>query len=1000
MRVAFLSHNAQINNAIGNQIAEKVRFFLEHGAEVRVFVEDAQRLHPDLQSVAVEAGSPSTTGPVWEYLRSSDLVFAVYAQSHGLLDYLPRLQGEGPRIIFDYYGVTPPALAHPQQRESQSESQRMRGYVWCADHALTTSRFAERELCEATRFPAEHTTRLPLPVDVARFHPRPRDRSLQARLGISGRILLFVGRIAANKRVAMLLEALAKLDPSVHAVIVGDDSDVYAEEAARCRAIAQQFGVEERVHWLGQIDDDELARAYRSADVMVTPSVHEGFCVPVIEAMASGVPVVASRSTALPETLGDAGLSFVADDVDDLARQLRRVLDDAPRPLPASKKRRIAIVSFRYGETIVGGAETSLRTMARALMVAGHHVEVFTTCTQSESRWANDVPVGTFDEVHRFPIDPHDAIAHGEIYRTILEANGNVDAATECAYLERSIHSSALLAALHARQHEFDAIFTGPYLFGLTADIINAFPRKTLLVPCYHDEPLARLAIWPRLAGAAGGILYHSEEEQAFAQAELGVNHPNARVIGTTLDCDVTSSEPRFARPYFVYCGRYSEQKNVPMLVEWARRYQQEHPDRIDFVFLGQGEVKLPSEPWLHDLGRVDEAEKRRVLAGAKALVQLSTHESLSLVALEAWREGTPVIAHADCAVLMGQIERSQGGARVSDYASFADTLNDLFANPLMWCARGQSGQAYVRERYGDADRYAASILGAIEQMHRPIAEQMRERGLQRAQLFVRERWRARSAEFVEQVLTQPARRSEEKLVIEPVREDYRVAAGTRTFLLPVRFSNTGTRAILAEGIGRTAIAAEILDAANGNVVASVLELRLPGLLIPGATQVGAIPLALPDEPGAYLIRLWSYRHGNADGAISNIAQVSIEIDGDRQAPAASSVDGFLQTVQTSLAKTHELQALPADYVDVTEGRLAGMKRLIKQKLLHNFKHAYVDVLSRQQSQVNAQVVVMIQQLAECCAMLDHAVRGLHQRLDDLEAKLEHEPARMEEERI
>jgi hypothetical protein len=65
------------------------------------------------------------------------------------------------------------------------------------------------------------------------------------------------------------------------------------------------------------------------------------------------------------------------------------------------------------------------------------------------------------------------------------------------------------------------------------------------------------------------------------------------------------------------------------------------------------------------------------------------------------------------------------------------------------------------------------------------------------------------------------------------------------------------------------------------------------------------------------------------------------------------------------------------------------VKRLIKRKLLNNFKRAYVDVLSRQQSQVNGQVVLMIQQLAECCSMLDNAVGLLHQRLDGLEAKME-----------
>ena len=139
-------------------------------------------------------------------------------------------------------------------------------------------------------------------------------------------------------------------------------------------------------------------------------------------------------------------------------------------------------------------------------------------------------------------------------------------------------------------------------MFGLTADVASEFPRKTLLVPCFHDEALSRLTIWPQRYGNVGGILYHSAQEQSLAQQVLGVNHPNAWEIGTCVaipdEPPSPSSQATLPRPFVVYCGRYSEQKNVPLLVEWARRYQAERSGGLDFVFLGQGEVKLPSEPW------------------------------------------------------------------------------------------------------------------------------------------------------------------------------------------------------------------------------------------------------------------------------------------------------------------------------------------------------------------------------------------------------------------
>jgi O-antigen biosynthesis protein len=1008
MRVALLSGNAPRHNAVGNQIAEKVRFFQERGAEVRLFVQDARQLHPDVRSCCVEAPAPTLDGPAWDYLRHADLIIAVYAQHYDLLQYLPALVGVGPRIIFDYLGVTPPNLWHPPNCEGLHTSARQRGYVWCADHALVASQASRDELLAATGFPSGHVTTSPLVVDTQRFQSNVDRRYWRHKLRIDGRVLLYVGRLAGNKRVPLLIEALARLDdPSVHLAIVGDIHDVYADEAARCQASAEQLGVADRVHFTGQLDDAELALAYRDSVALVMPSLHEGFCVPVIEAMASGLPVIASRSTALPETVGDAGLTFVPNDADDLVRQLRRLLGghrgatigregEAPAEPCAAQNpgsagaspsqgrvgltRRIAIVSFRFGPDIVGGAETSLRSMAKALQAAGQHVEVFTTCAVSESDWRNTLRPGTATldglTVHRYPIDDHDVVAHGEIVRTILEADGHVTPELERRYVEHSIHSAALLGALQERRGELDAIITGPYLFGLTADIVTAFPDQTLLVPCIHDEPPARLGLWPTLFGNVAGILFHSAEERNLAQTRFGINHPNTCEIGACIAIDPTPISAKSARPYVVYCGRYSAQKNVPLLLEWVERYQAEHPGRFDVVFMGQGEIELPDVPWLRDMGRVNEATKRSVLAGAHALVQLSRQESLSLVALEAWAVGTPVIVHGNCAVLAGQVERAQGGVAVSDYATFAAALDDVDRE----C--GERGRAYVATHYACAKDYVDRLTDVIDRMPMPLAEQMQERGLQRAAQFGRERWQQRFAEFIEQVLTRPGRACRDSVAIEPLRSAYRAVAGERTLLLPVRLVNEGAHAAVAEGPGRTHVGCAIHEEATEQPVMVCSEASLPGLLMPAQDQVAALPIALPTGVGAYRIVLWAERAGHPSG---DCVEVALTIESCHAVKPSSCASAFLDTVQTTLPKTHQLQQLPDDYIDVTEGRLAPVKRLIKQKMLNNFKHAYVDVLSRQQSQVNGQVVLMIQQLAECCAMLDHAVTGLHQRLDKLE---------------
>jgi hypothetical protein len=103
--------------------------------------------------------------------------------------------------------------------------------------------------------------------------------------------------------------------------------------------------------------------------------------------------------------------------------------------------------------------------------------------------------------------------------------------------------------------------------------------------------------------------------------------------------------------------------------------------------------------------------------------------------------------------------------------------------------------------------------------------------------------------------------------------------------------------------------------------------------------------------------------------------QLSLVVEDSRFENGEACLTPLLDGVQAALAEAGRRQRLPDDYLDVTEGLLAGWKRRIKRKLLGNFKHAYVDVLSRQQSTFNQFIMTALQELADCCATLDHARR-------------------------
>ncbi len=1021
MRVALLNHNAQIGDAIGNQIAEKLAFFLDRGADARVFIESGRNLHPIVQPHAHLVPQAQPHGPAWEFIADSDLVLAEYGQFYALLNLLPLLAGGRPRIIIDYHGVTPPELWGLQNREALDQGLRQRGLLWCADAVLAHSRYIQDELAEQCGLPRERVHRLGFPVDLDTFRSGP-TASWRKALELEGAfVLLFVGRMAPNKRLPVLIEALARLrdlSRPVHALIVGDGTDVYRTEARRCRELAEKLSVTGCLHFVGHLTGQPLVDAYRAADALVLPSLWESFCIPAVEAMACGVPVVGARTTALPETLADAGLTFTPEDVADLEQQLRRILKAEGERRNAEERQqrvglsstfrlspsafRVALVSFRYGAELVGGAEASLRKIAAALTDAGCTVEIFTTCTQGESVWTDDLPEGTSRidgvPVHRFRIDAHDRPRHLEAVRAVWQAGGRVAPETEQDYLRYSVHSTRLLDALRCRVGEFDAILTGPYLYGLTHDIASAFPDKTIVLPCFHDEPVAHLSAWPAAYGSVGGVLYHSAEEQEFAQANIGLNHPGAICMGTVIDTETPGDAEAGSRAvatasgrYLVYAGRYSPQKNLPLLLEYARRYTQRRPGRFTFAFLGQGQLSIPNEPWARDLGFVSEEEKRDVMAGAAALVLPSRYESLSLAALEAWAQGTPVIANARCAVLVGHLERSGGGWAVDGYDEFERVLDALWESPQLGSDEGQHGQDYVRAHYGSRAVFTKRLLAALNGLRIPLAERMRQRGLERAARFGRPAWREQFARIVEQVLDAGPRPFRFQVEVRPRVLERSAAVSARALLVPVRVANRGTHPLVATGPARTILRCRVMDE-YGQTVGELPEgTPLPRSLRPGRALAAALPVPVPAVPGVYCVSFWA-EHADggmpiADGQVTDKGIGSLRLYVTPQSAIRNPQSGggccepALEAAQAALVEADRLKRLPDDYTDVTEGSFAGLKRRIKRKLLGNFKHAYVDVLSRQQSAFNAELLSAVRELAECCATLDHAVRVLLERM-------------------
>jgi glycosyltransferase involved in cell wall biosynthesis len=370
---------------------------------------------------------------------------------------------------------------------------------------------------------------------------------------------------------------------------------------------------------------------------------------------------------------------------------------------------KLAVVVQRYGLDINGGAELHARYVAEHLSRQAE-VEVLTTCARDYITWRNDLPAGEEQlngvRVRRFAVrrerhpDRFGRRSHHVFHHTHSIAD-------ELAWLDSEGPTSpALIQHIRRNEANYDFLVFFSYRYYHAYHGIRATASRALLVPTAERDGAIGLSMFGPVFRGVRALMYNSFEERAMIQAASGNTGVPHVVVGVGSEVPADPNPGRFRQkfgitsPFVVYVGRIDENKGCKELFTFFERYTRAVRSDLCLVLMGNSVLPIPDHPRIRHLGFVPDQDKFDGIAAADALMMPSYFESLSMVVLEAWALGKPVLANGRCDVLQGQCLRSDAGLFYENDREFLETLALLQANRRLAAAMGRNGREYFQLHY------------------------------------------------------------------------------------------------------------------------------------------------------------------------------------------------------------------------------------------------------------------------------------------------------------
>lgn len=393
---------------------------------------------------------------------------------------------------------------------------------------------------------------------------------------------------------------------------------------------------------------------------------------------------------------------------------------------------RVKAIISRFGENIVGGAEKHCLDILR-ILPKDWDIEVLTTTAKDYITWKNEFKQGTYTwenlRISRYQVDKKRNITQfNEFTDRIRDIYPSQSLSMEKDWLEeQGPYSPKLIEAIQNAEKDADFFLFFSYLYYPTVVGLESIQKKSVIIPMLHDEFPAYLSIYKNVLKPSLWYAFNSPEEMELFETIYGYKPRKSIVVGTfvsqqkSIDEFVHSEEspslPASSDSYTLCIGRMDLGKGIRELVEMYTDWFRQAPIKIPLKIIGSNPpsvIKEMESSAVEFLGYVQEEEKANLLKKATCLINPSAMESFSIVVMESWAQGTPVLVNSQSSVLKGHCRRSNGGLYYSDWESFNICMDTIVSKKELSKKLGENGRKYVSLNFTE-DVIRRKLLGLFQ---------------------------------------------------------------------------------------------------------------------------------------------------------------------------------------------------------------------------------------------------------------------------------------------